>query len=218
MTRVEVGEEDVYLSLQEVVSRATPAVVPVAPAPPPTSTGRTRRAAWDERPAARAPGPAFVGTGRLAITIPHTPANKPTFWRWEEGQEGGRLEETLGEVVVAVVAAVAEFQDWRERERLRHEEDMARWRRESEAAERRRREEGRIAQLDRQLAAWTRAEDVRAYVNALRSAVEASGIECTANAPLSRWLEWMAAYADRVDPVPSLLEQARAGDDAPEAH
>src|SRR5690349_11081205 len=33
MTRVEVWEEDIYLALQEVVSRATPADVPVARAP-----------------------------------------------------------------------------------------------------------------------------------------------------------------------------------------
>lgn len=61
-------------------------------------------------------------------------------------------------------------------------------------------EDKRIRRLDEQLAAWKKAEDVRAYALAVEAAVvKAQGAGNEAS-ELGKWIAWMRDYASRLDP------------------
>lgn len=197
MTRVEVGDQDVFLLLREVVSK-----VPRPPAPATPAAGQRGRALV--APYALPPDlPAYehVGSGRFVLTIPHTPGNYPAHWVWEEGRRrSGPLEEALNDVVVAVVAAADDFRRWREEAEARRREAEDRSRREWEEQRRRAAEAARAQQLEAEAAAWARAAHIRGYVAAVRAAAESSP-----SAPLVEWLAWAEAYVDRLDPLPNRL-------------
>ncbi len=200
MTRVAVGDEDVFLLLREVVSK-----VPRPSAPPPPVPGRPRRdAAPTPAPAPTSPEYDHVGSGRFILTMPHTPGNYTAHWVWDESKKRqGPLEEGLDEVVAAVVAAADDFRAWREAARAREREAEERARLAHQEQQRRATEETRLQRLEAEAAAWARANHIRAYVAAVRAAAEATD-EPLPDA-LAEWLTWASARADRLDPVPQLV-------------
>jgi hypothetical protein len=66
--------------------------------------------------------------------------------------------------------------------------------------EAKRREQERIKQLFEQAASWRRAADVRAYVGAVRQAINAGRLR-VAPAVLDTWALWATEQANRIDPL-----------------
>jgi hypothetical protein len=218
MTRVEVGEEDAFLVLREVVSR-----VERAPEPPPLPASTARRRGASRGALAPAHAPAFarpderydlVGSGRFVLTIPHTRGNHPSFWAWEEGRGKhrplGSLDTALGDVVVAVVAAGDAFRSWRERALAREREAHERARREWEEQQRRAAEGARGQRLEQEAAAYAKVAQIRAYAAAVRAAA-AGSVGGTLDGALLDWLAFAEGYADRLDPLIGRVGRATSG-------
>lgn len=62
-------------------------------------------------------------------------------------------------------------------------------------------EEERIKQLDQNLAAWKKAQDVRAYAEALESAVLKRSGAIEIGSDMEKRLQWIRSYAGRIDPI-----------------
>jgi hypothetical protein len=88
-------------------------------------------------------------------------------------------------------------------------EERAASKREHELKEKRRREvELRIERLNRNMAAWQRAEQIRAYAQAMADWLSKGGpIDPESDA--AKWLAWARGHADSIDPTrkPSITPQ-----------
>lgn len=137
-------------------------------------------------------------TGELALKIVESWADGVRK-TWADGKKQ-RVEKCLNAFVVGLVRAAETKKrakaEWEEKER-RREEERLRWLEE----EARRREEARRGErLEREAAAWAKAEQVRAYMRAVRERAERDG-EIQAESELARWLVWAEDYAERMDPA-----------------
>jgi hypothetical protein len=120
--------------------------------------------------------------------------------RWADRQRW-RLEDRLGSVLAEVerragldeAADVAAEQAKVDR---RHE-----WGEAIDAARARWTEDNYVRELDTQIAGWRRARDARAYAAAITQAATSGMTD-----ELLRWVDWITAYADRVDPLLPLPE------------
>ena len=74
----------------------------------------------------------------------------------------------------------------------------------------RREEEERIKVLDKQVSAWSRSQQIRAYTEAFKIAVIKLYGEVVSGGKQDKWLTWANKYADRIDPLvinePSITE------------
>jgi hypothetical protein len=201
MTRVAVGDEDVFLTLREVVSKVPRPTTSLASplrkgarvreqSTPVTVTSQRERLA-DEH----------VGSGRFVLTIPHTPGNYREHWVWDEGRKRtGPLEEGLNAVIVAVVEAADEFHAWRERVLAEQRAAEERARAAYVEQQARAAEAARVQRLEEEAAAWIKANQIRAYVAAVRAAATRfDGAQPTE--ALAAWAAWAEGHADRIDPV-----------------
>jgi hypothetical protein len=141
-------------------------------------------------------------TGELAlrITDPEVGNLRRT---WADGRRQ-RVESCLNAFIVGLVRA----SDARRRHLLWRAEEDRKWeeerRRREEERQRRLREEARVGELTRQVAAWQEARGIRHYAAALRRATaERDDLVSSGIAP---WIEWVERYADRIDPLNDLEE------------
>jgi hypothetical protein len=133
-------------------------------------------------------------SGRLRLQLPERYDGNRRVWadrqRW-------RLEDKLGEVLVAVERRSEADEERRlERElqaRIRHEA----WERAMVLATERLIDAHRVGALTRQIDAWRLASDVRAWAAATRANL--TGPDEVGE--VVEWLSWAEAYADRIDPV-----------------
>ncbi|MEQ8789938.1 MAG: hypothetical protein RIC55_26825 [Pirellulaceae bacterium] len=144
----------------------------------------------------------YFPSGRLGLQIGPC-ANKSSARRkWNDGK-ARRVENCLNSFIAAVYLASEDIKTarreeeewqrkWEEKERLR-----------KEAEERQRQEEARIKDLDAKLVEWTKARDIRALVDAVRTRAELNGEEISPDSDLAQWLAWAEQRADRIDPVTS---------------
>jgi hypothetical protein len=144
-------------------------------------------------------------TGKFALKIAEDWA-KGVRRKWADGKTQ-RVEDCLNAFVVGLVqAAEAKKQaqaEWEEQQRRREEERRRRF-----EEERQRQEEARRGrQLEEEATAWAKAEQLRAYVAAVREhAEQAGGVE--PESKVARWLAWAERYAEAADPL-----AARVGDE-----
>jgi len=115
-------------------------------------------------------------------------------------QKRKTIEERVNEFVIELHRTAEEQKNWNVRQRQM----------EAEAEERRRQEEVRRRQLeveaekvrglDTHMANWRKANDVRAFVEAVHEAhATTRGID--ADSELGTWLSWALSYADKIDPL-----------------
>jgi hypothetical protein len=75
---------------------------------------------------------------------------------------------------------------------MRHQKELERIRRE---------EEGKIKDLDREVASWHRSQKIRSYIDAVKKwAIQKYG-EIKPDGKLQQWLTWATNQADRLDPL-----------------
>jgi hypothetical protein len=111
------------------------------------------------------------------------------------------VEDLLNDVIAGlIVAAEAKRQHEIEMERERKEWAEAE-RRRLEMEQRRREEAEQLKALEQEAAAWTRSQQLRAYIDALeREALKRVGA-AEKGSKLQRWIEWARRHADRLDPL-----------------
>lgn len=145
----------------------------------------------------------YEATGELSLRI-------KTIWGedvrkvWRDTTRA-RLEGQLNDVMVGlVVLAEAQRDQLLERDRRHREWEQERLRQEAEVR-RRQEEERRREALERESAQWAQANQIRAYVEAIKTAGEQQGCSPTAENSLGRWLNWATEHANRLDPVRQLV-------------
>ena len=142
------------------------------------------------------------------------------FW---EGGEDGRLEDQLTDILVAMLVtaetcyrdSLVSHRDWIIERKVEAEAELVRRKNEAERAARElaeRQARDRIARLLAQSKALARAEEIRAYVDAVRSRLADSAITPD---DFETWAAWARAQADRIDPVKNGTIAAAIGELAP---
>lgn len=142
---------------------------------------------------------------RLRVSAHYAPSDSAVMW---EDKEGSPLENQLADIVVGLaVESERSHRDWVVRQiewRRQLKEKEERIERERKEAEERRERERLAATrraktnaLLREVARWRKAADIRAYVNAVRTAQGVEEEACDA------WAGWALAEADRLDPIKS---------------
>lgn len=143
---------------------------------------------------------------RLAFGLARDRANAEQFW--EDGEDG-LLEQRLTDILVAMLVAaetsyrngVASHREWIIERKSEAEAELTRRKQEAERkarelAEKQARE--RIARLLAQAKALARADQIRAYVDAVRSRILEGGMM---QDDFEAWSVWARQEADRIDPV-----------------
>lgn len=112
-----------------------------------------------------------------------------------------RLEDCLGNFVEGLTFAA----EWQAEERERKVEEARKWQLETErhaALLRQRQEEiERVEALSKQAEAWSKATQIRDYVNAVESQGLPGNGEFKTKEELSQWIRWARKQADRLDPL-----------------
>jgi hypothetical protein len=106
---------------------------------------------------------------------------------------GARLESKLPDLFVKAEALASEVH-------AEHERKAAMRRQEEIESQRRYELERWTEQLDRNIAAWRRAERIRAYIQAVAGRMEDKG-PISPESDAAKWLAWARRYADSIDPT-----------------
>jgi hypothetical protein len=129
-----------------------------------------------------------------------------TTWRDATHQ---RVDKCLGAFVAYLpIAAEAKRLDRLEKERRAREWEEEK-RRKEEARARAQKEAEREKRLQEEIRDWRLARDTRAYVAEIRALLASNG-PVKASSALLDDIEWMDAFAERIDPVRTILETASA--------
>ena len=165
-----------------------------------------------------------VATGKLCLAINSGPSNGR---RRRFTDTNRRPVENLLNAFIATLFRTA--QDIKE-ERSKHEllarerEDAERRRREREQdrirkIEEIREEEEQMARLEAEVAAWTKSQAIRAYIEAIRQRLIQREGRLPTEGKAAEWLEWATRQADRFDPLckspHSVLDEKRELDCSP---
>jgi hypothetical protein len=145
---------------------------------------------------------------RLAITEGYQREQERAAW---QDTEDVPLERMTADIAVEIVT-VAELQyregcvqqfEWRVKRKAEREEELRQLQLERERQRRERQqmlEQARIDRLLDEAATLRRATEIRAYVHAVKQAINGEGIGAVAD-EVERWAQWALAEADRIDPV-----------------
>ena len=156
---------------------------------------------------ARATGAKEVEKGRLRLTIGLSHA-KPGHKQWEDGR-GSLLESQLTDILVAVLVLAEEnhrkaairYREWQIERKADIEKEVAKMLADEAQKRRELRErqlQERIDHLVSQATQMERANQIRAYVHAVK---ERSSELTISDEQLNKWQAWARAEADRIDPV-----------------
>jgi hypothetical protein len=152
----------------------------------------------------------LAATGRLTCVFgealgPRSACTEGERWRLEQ-----RLDAML-DAIATVARAMRKRAIEREEQHRKWKEEQQR---EAEAARRRAEEQARVAHLEKQVAAWRQAEEIRSFVTAVRAAAPGVTADDDASTHLAAWLAWAGRHADRIDPTTrpeNLVSGAREG-------
>jgi hypothetical protein len=145
----------------------------------------------------------WVPTGKLALQI----TDGYGLRRCWTDRSDRRVEQFLNSFVVGLVRAAETMKQQRvETERRQKEEEERNRRRQEEEQQQReqkrrqREEEARFQLLEGEAAAWVRAQQLRAYLAAVRATQEAHG-GVPAGSALDDWLAWAESRVAALDPL-----------------
>ena len=119
---------------------------------------------------------------------------------WSDGKTA-KIETCLNDFVVGLIR-VAEVKKARrlkreQEERFRYEAEQQR-----QEEERKRQEElARRQRLEQEATNWAKAQQLRAYLAAVKDRLHAKHDEIHSESPADQWLAWAYQHADRLDPL-----------------
>ena len=117
-------------------------------------------------------------------------------------KRGIQVESKLPELFEKAEALAAEVHAEHERIAAIQRQDEIEW-------SRRRELEARVARLDRNVAAWRRAERIRAYARAVANRMADEG-PVAPESDTAKWVAWVRRYADSIDPTCGPLSPPQA--------
>jgi hypothetical protein len=146
----------------------------------------------------------WVPSGKLVLEITNGHGVRR---RWSDlGHR--RVEQLLNGFVVGLARAAESVkhervlaerrrQEWEEQQRRLREAELRR----REEERRRLEEESGIGGLEAQIDRWTKAEKIRAYVVAVKTAYAQRNVNIDQGSELDEWLKWALRRADALDPT-----------------
>lgn len=150
-----------------------------------------------------------VANGYLRVSLP--PRYTGARCNWSEGSRGG-LEGKLPGLFAELERRAAE-DDERARERVRAYEERIRREHERMEQERQARiERARATRLSEEIEAWRLAQEIRAYVAALRSSLDR--VEGEDRKRITAWCHWAERFSLQTDPTLNLERVARLANDS----
>jgi hypothetical protein len=131
-----------------------------------------------------------VPSGKLIFRV----KGRQVDTKWWNDKKLDPLEKRLNEIVAGIITKL---------ETLRLEELAKREaeRRRLEDQKRREEEQARREKLHRDVAAWRKSEDIRAYLRAYEEQLLRRRGEITPGSEEDLWLKWARLYADSLDPL-----------------
>lgn len=140
----------------------------------------------------------FSPSGKLYLEI----INGGYEWRkrWSD-VPNHKLEDRLNSFVIGMIktaeAIVIRRYQAENDERIRQE----RMQREQEKERIRQQEEARFQTLNRDASSWHQSQQIRSYLEAVKTALTRQGNEIVIGSELDKWLKWAFQQADRLDPL-----------------
>jgi hypothetical protein len=187
VTTAELEGDPVPISIVEMLSRAEYV-------PDPKAKRTNELYSWHKDPKYT-----YSPSGRLSLVM-DVPTASNERRRWSDAGKNS-LESRLP----AVMEALTQFSAYIKSKRLEREErdrqraEKERIRAERERCEREQEEE--LTVLLKQVDAWHRSRQIRAYVRAVTRVVVAKRGPIEAGSHNERWIEWALRHADRIDPL-----------------
>jgi hypothetical protein len=152
----------------------------------------------EQRHPYQAPRWDYAPTSKLKIEVQEWTC-EPRGKRWRDSSRR-RLEDALNDVVFGLVV-IADAKRARRLQREREERERQEAERRRIEAERQRREElERRQRLERQVESWTKAQQVRAFIDEVERRATARGKATEPGTQLGDWITWARRHADRLDP------------------
>lgn len=140
----------------------------------------------------------YAPTGKLRIKLNEW-TSEHLRKRWADTAKR-RLEDVLNDVVLGLVVVADATRARRlQREREERERQEAELRR-IEAERQRREELERRQRLERQVESWTKAQQVRAFIDEVERRAKVRGKATEPGTQLGDWITWARRHADRLDP------------------
>lgn len=141
----------------------------------------------------------YESTGRLTLRLTGGTSFTWNARTWNDGKRQ-RVESCLHNVMIGFVELAEGRKAARREEECRQLERLEDERRRLAAPELREREKDRREELQRQIQAWSRSHEVRAYVAVLQEVAQEHVLR-EPDGRLARWLRWANAYAADIDPL-----------------
>lgn len=165
------------------------------------SVTRTRHVLTEaeQRHPYRAPRWDYAPTGKLKIVLQEW-TREYLRKRWTDSSRR-RLEDALNDVVLGVVVVADAKRARRLEEERRARERLDAERRRIDAERRHREEMERRQALERQVESWTKARQVREFIDEVERRAKTKGKPTEPGTELGEWIAWARRYADRLDPL-----------------
>src|SRR5690606_16702998 len=138
----------------------------------------------------------FIPSGRLVLMV-ETSWGRGLQKTWADTQKK-KLEGRLNAFITGLIRiSVKQRAERLERDRWQRECQEAELRR-IERQQQRREEERKLNELTNQVDSWHKAERIRAYVEAVRSAAKRTHGQIEVGGELEQWLRWASEQAERI--------------------
>jgi hypothetical protein len=144
----------------------------------------------------------YQPTGMLTVRLTDGDSFAWQSRTWNDGKRQ-RIESCLHDIMIGFVELAERRKEARREQERRQREWEENERRRLAAAERHEREKDRREELKRQIASWSRAQEVTVYLNALEETASEI-VQREPNGRLARWIRWARIYSNRIDPLTDL--------------
>lgn len=119
---------------------------------------------------------------------------------WSDGKTT-KLETCLNDFVVGLLKVAEATKDRRLRQEHEERARQEAQRRREEEARKQQEEQARRQRLEEEAASWTKAQQLRAYLAALKAMLTGKHGEIQLGSQADQWLTWAYQHADRLDPL-----------------
>ncbi|MFZ1745307.1 MAG: hypothetical protein WAU17_05255 [Nitrospirales bacterium] len=142
----------------------------------------------------------YQTTGILTLKILDFTWGTPLQKIWSDGKRQ-KVEDLLNPFILGLVQVA----QWEKAERLKrereHQERLEAEERRKTLEQKRLEEEAQIRQFDQEVTNWQKAQQIRAYLAALKETVDQRMKSSEPNPKVDEWFAWANLYADKIDPL-----------------
>ena len=141
-----------------------------------------------------------ISDAASAQTSDQTMAAEDTAAEQAAAEEAKQQQAELAKMRAEAAAAKAEAAKAK-KDALKAEKALAEQRRRQEEERKRQQELASRQKLEQEAASWAKAQQLRAYLAALKNMLNAKHGEIQSGSPADQWLAWAHQHADRLDPL-----------------